>query len=201
MKSKKTGLIAALFLLLLGLTACSSSSDKLAAGFIPYRSAEICKESPNFAACKEGISSAIKPFRIKYPADWEIGWFADGGVTALLIASGDINDAWIAENYDEGLVMILPGGYGGSEGNPLDEFVFKEGEVVSGPTRTEINGADTNMVIFIDEGLVHGEPAFNIEYTVVYKEAIFHIIATAPLDKETEYRPYLEAIVSTLEFE
>ena len=116
MRSIKSRRLIIIFLLVLTLTACSTNSKKLVSNFIPYRSTEICTKSPDFSACKEGIINSIPPFRIKYPPGWETGWFADRGITALLIASGDVNDAWQASDYQERTrFLITSGGSTGSK--------------------------------------------------------------------------------------
>ena len=167
------------------LSSCGQS-ESIADTFIEYDSTEFVTEN-------DDLSDRIPVFSVRYPPDWEYAWVGDSGVIALLISSGDIEAAWKMQDYTGATMMIIPIQYSGEKLTDLFYSTLDTGRALEPSRTTSINGQDAAWAEF-----TRNENLF-IEVVVVRAEWGLTVFAYFPTEKETEFRPLLEAIISTIE--
>jgi hypothetical protein len=163
------------------LTSCTQTPSPTE-GFVQYDSTEYVAEND--------LSDRIPAFSFKHPLDWEHAWVGDSGIIGLLIASGDLEAAWKMRDYTGATMMIIPFAYAGQE---LTDLFYTTRIPVESYETTSINGQDAAW----------GETTINenlyIEVVIVNENWGLTSFAFFPPEKETEFRPVLEAIISTIE--
>jgi hypothetical protein len=160
--------------------------ESIADSFIAYDSTE-------FIAENNDLSDRIPVFSVKYPPDWEYGWVADSGVIALLISSGDVKTAFSRQDYSGAFMMIIPAPYSGEKLSDMFYATLDAGKVLEPSKMTSINGQSAAIAEYIRNGNLV------IEAVVVRAKWALLIVSQFPTEKETEFRPLIDAMISTLE--
>jgi len=144
------------------------------------------------------FESSKTAFSLKYPQEWETSWASDSGVVAYLMASEDLETVWSAQDHDSATIMIV-GGVGFTDslsaGVPIESLPndwVEDYELIQEPKAMKINGHDAVQAIhyFGDE--------IRIVTIIVEENADLLILASTPKEKDVEFRPILEAIISTI---
>jgi hypothetical protein len=181
----------AIFIILLGcfmLSSCCGQGESLAEGFAEYNSTEVITEYPD-------ASDRIPIFSVKYPPDWKYGWVGDSGVIALLISSGDVNSAFYGQDDSGAFMMIIPAPYSGEKLTDMF-YTTLDAHIPLEPSQaTSINGQDAALAEY-----TRNEDSF-IEAVVVRGNWALLIVAQFPTEKATEFRPLIDAMISTLEIQ
>ena len=156
--------------------------------FLEYDSKELINE-------KKDLSDRIPIFSVKYPPEWEYGWFGDDGLIALLISSVNPSDAFFGRDESGAIIMIVPVPYSGEELTDLFFTILNGWHRYSGleSYTTTINGQDAAWAEYTDEDSLY------IEVVIVQAEWALPIVAHFPVEKETEFRPLIETTISTIE--
>ncbi len=150
-------------------------------------------DSTDFIA-ENDLADRVPVFSVKYPPEWQYDWFADSGAIALLISSGDVNDAWSLQDTSGATMMIIPAPYEGK--NLTDMFLIeadRRDEAVEEPITLTINGQAAARVEYINNGRLQ------IDVVIVRENFALHAAASIPPEKEAEFRALLEAVISSIE--
>ena len=139
------------------------------------------------------VSDRIPVFSVKYPPGWEYAWVGDSGVIALLISSGDIEAAWLGQDESGALMMIIPAQYSGEKLTDLFYTTLDTGIVLEPTKTTSINSQDAAIAEYTRKGNLVTEAV------IVRSKWALLIVAHFPIEKETEFRPLIDAMISTLE--
>ena len=163
-------------------------SGSIADNFLEYDSTELINE-------EKDLSDRIPIFSVKYPPEWEYGWFGDSGVIGLMISSVDPKDAFAGRDESGAVMMIVPVLYSGEELTDLFFTILNGWHRYSGleSYTTTINGQDAAWAEYTDEDSLY------IEVVIVQAEWALPIVAHFPVEKETEFRPLIETTISTIE--
>ena len=172
------------------LTSCGKQKS-LADSFNEYDSTEFISEK----AENDYLSNRIPVFSIKYPPEWEYGWFGDSGVIGLMISSVDPKDAFAGRDESGAAMMIIPIPYSGEELTGLFYTILNGWHRYSGleSYTTTINSQDAAWAEYTDDDNLY------TEVVIVRDEWALLIVAHFPAEKETEFRPLIEAIIYTIE--
>lgn len=176
-----------IIILLVGfiLSSCEQR-ESITNSFIEYDSTEVIIENSY-------LSDRIPAFSVKYPPDWEHAWFGDSGVIGLLISSGDIEAAWKTPDYPEAKMMIIPIQYSGEKLADIFYSTLDTGRALEPSKTTSINGQEAAWAEY-----TRIEKLF-IEVVVARENWALLIVSDIPTEKGTEFRPLIEAIISTIE--
>jgi hypothetical protein len=179
--------ITTIIILLMSVTLSScAQKESIADSFVEYDSTEFITENSN-------LSDRIPVFSVKYPPDWEYAWVGDSGVIALLISSGDAEAAWLGQDHSGATMMIIPIPYSGEELTDLFYSTLDAGKALEPSTTTIINGQDAARAEYTRK-----ENLF-IEVVIARENWALPIVSYFPTEKETEFRPLIEAIITTIE--
>ena len=167
------------------LSSCEQR-ESIADSFLEYDSTEFISENND-------LSDRIPVFSVKYPPEWEYGWVGDSGVIALMISSGDVEAAFFGQDDSDAFMMIIPIPYSGEKLTDVFFTTLNAGRVLESTKTTRINGQSAAIGEYTNNGdLV-------IEAVIVRAKWALLIVAQFPTDKETEFRPHIEAMISTLD--
>lgn len=150
-------------------------------------------DSTEFITGNIDVSDRIPVFSVKYPPDWEHAWVVDSGVIALLVSSGDIEAAWRMQDYPGAFMMIIPIPYDGEKLTDLFYSTLNAGKALEPSTTTFVNGQDAALTEY-----TRGEGMF-IEGVIARARWALLIVANFPTEKEATFRPFIEAMIRTLE--
>jgi hypothetical protein len=179
--------IAILILLMSFVLSSCGQSGSISDNFLEYDSTEFINSNNAL------LSDLIPVFSVKYPPDWKYSWVGDSGVVGLLIASGDIEAAWLGRDYAGAKLMIIPAPYAGEKLTDMFYTIINGAHTSLEPsTTTSINGQDAAWTEYTDNG-----NSF-IEVVIARTRSAVLIVADYPARKETKFRPLLEAIISTI---
>jgi hypothetical protein len=166
------------------LSGCGQK-ESITDSFVEYDSTE-------FLAEHQDLSERIPLFSVKNPPKWENSWVGDSGVIALLFSSGDLNAAWTMQDYSGASLMIIPIPYSGQKLTDLFYTTLDSGNVLVPATTTNINGQDAARAEYTRKG------NSVVEAVIVRENWDLLIVAQFPTEKETEFRPLIDAIISTI---
>ena len=150
--------------------------------FTQYDSTDFIKEND--------LSDRIPVFSVKYPPEWEYGWFSDSGVIALLISSGDVNAAWSLQDTSGATMMIAPFPYSGEK---LTDLFFFASDKGLEPSTTTINGQEAARIEYTDDGQLR------IEVVIVREKWALSVVTFFPAEKDAEFRSLIDGIIGTIE--
>ena len=185
----KTKIAIILLLISFILSSCGQRGS-IADNFLEYDSTEFITENTE----SDFLSDRIPVFSVKYPPEWEYTWAVDSGVIGLIISSGDIEAAWKMQDYPGARIMIIPIQYSGEKLTDLFYTILNGWHRTLEPsTTTTINGQDAAWAEYTDKGNLY------IEAVIIQAKWALLIVADFPTEKETEFRPLMEAIISTIE--
>jgi len=184
----KTKIAMSIVLLISFMLSSCRQRGSIADNFLEYDSTELINE-------KNDLSDRIPIFSVKYPPEWEYGWFGDSGVIGLMISSVDPKDAFLGRDESGAAFMIIPIPYSGEELTDLFYTILNGWHRHSGleSHTTTINGQDAAWAEYTDEDSLY------IETVIVRAEWALAIVAHFPAEKETEFRPLIEATIGTIE--
>jgi hypothetical protein len=179
--------ITTIIILLMSVTFSSCGQrESIADSFIEYDSTELITENND-------LSDRIPVFSVKYPPGWGYAWVGDSGVIALLISSGDLEAAWLGQDYSGATMMIIPVPYSGEKLTELFYSTLDAGRAMEPSTTTIVNGQGAALAEYTRKGNLF------IEAVIVRAKWALLIVSHFPTEKETEFRPLLEVMISTLE--
>ncbi|MFA9402759.1 MAG: hypothetical protein ACERKY_06790 [Anaerolineales bacterium] len=167
------------------LSSCEQR-ESIADSFLEYDSTEFISENND-------LSDRIPVFSVKYPPEWEYGWVGDSGVIALMISSGDVEAAFFGQDDSGAFMMIIPIPYSGEKLTDMFYTTLNAGGVLEPSKTTRINGQNAAKAEYTRK-----EDAF-IEVVIARGEWALLIVAQLPTEKATEFRPLIEAMISTLD--
>jgi Tol biopolymer transport system component len=166
------------------LSGCEQK-ETITDSFVEYDSIE-------FLAEHRDLSERIPLFSVKYPPEWSYGWVGDSGIIALLLASGDLNAAWTMQDYSGASLMIIPIPYSGQKLTDMFYTTLDSGNILGSATTTTINGQDAARAEYTrKENSV-------TEAVIVQENWGLLIVAQFPIEKEEEFRPFVDAIINTI---
>ena len=132
-------------------------------------------------------------YTLKVPPEWQCGWFGDSGVFGLVLSSNDIVSAFSLQDSSGALTLIFLSEYSGQELTTLFSPRAATGKIVEEAELTTINGQEAATIAYT-------EGSQTIIEAVVAKEDVFlSVIGSFPSDKERQFRPFVEGIISTVE--
>lgn len=175
------------------LTGCGQKQS-ITDNFVEYDSTDFIEEND--------LSDRIPVFSVKYPPEWEVGWFADSGAIALLISSGDVDAAWSMQDTSGAFMMIMPSRYDSEEynGKKLSDLELTDllygtgwGNILKEPSTITINGQDAARVEY------NYNERVTIEVVIVREEWVLNVMGFLPPENETEFRSLLEGMIGTIE--
>jgi len=168
------------------LSSCGQR-ESIADNFIEYNSTEYITKNNN-------LSDRIPVFSVKHPPEWEHGWVGDSGVIAFLISSGDLEAAFFGRDDSGASFMIIPMPYSGEELTNLFYTILNGWHRTLEPsTTTTINGQDAAWAEYTDKDDLY------IEAVISRAKWALLIVAHFPTEKETDFRPLIEAAIRTIE--
>jgi hypothetical protein len=180
--------IAIIILLISFIISSCGRTGAISDNFLVYDSTEFINSNNAL------LSDLIPVFSVKYPPEWKYSWVGDSGVVGLLISSGDIETAWLERDYAGAKLMIIPAPYAGEKLTDMFYTIINGSHTALEPsTTTSINGQQAAWAEYTDNG-----NSF-VEVVIARTKWALLIVADYPTGKETEFRPLLEAIISTIE--
>jgi hypothetical protein len=185
----KTKIAIIIILLISFIISSCGQRGSIADNFLEYDSTELLTEHPE----RDFLSDRIPVFSGKYPPEWENALFGAEGLIILLFSSGDIEAAWLGRDYSGAYMMIIPIPYSDEKLTDLFFTTLNTGRVLESTKTTRINGQSAAIAEYTRDGdLV-------IEAVIVRAKWALLITAVFPTEKETEFRPLIEAMINTLE--
>jgi hypothetical protein len=184
MNIKISSLSFALILISLILSGCAnkqSATDNFTA-FDPTNC--VYYDSINY---DEYFSAHASSYSFKHPPEWDCGWFADSGIRGLLLSSCD-PDAAFQLKCTSGIVMDFFLGVNSDDDEEITDFFSSEEA-----TLVTINGQDAARIEY-----TRGE-RMNIQIIIVREKIALGVLSKYPIEKDTEFRPLVEAIINTIE--
>ena len=130
-------------------------------------------------------------FTVRYPADWQAGWFSDSGATIYVISSGDPTETfWL--DYTGPRFFVIPDA--SAEAPTVEDLLdwTDEENLVEAPHAVTINGLEAAMTAS------RNEEGYSITAWIANGDANVLVTGSTPLENEAEMVPVLEAILQSI---
>lgn len=177
-----------IILLICVVMSSCTQAESVADSFIEYDSSE-------FIAENQDLPRPIPVFSLKYPPDWDHGWVGDSGIISLMVSSGDYKDAFFGRDTSSAIMMVIPIEYSGEKLADLFFTKLNAGRTIEQSRSAFINGQEAAIAEYTDEeNLV-------IEAVIVRGEWALLIFVQFPNEEEEEFRPFMEAMIDTIEIQ